>query len=354
VPKEDQRQIFEAVHGVAHPGIRASKCMGSARCIWPRMKSDIAAWCRDCVACQRAKVTKQPRASLQPIPIPTRRFYHVHVDLVGPLPASEDGWLYIVTVINQTTRWLEAALLKEISAATWVARFGIPDTVTRDRGAQFSSATWASFCKQVGLQHIMTTAYHPQSNSLVERAHRQLKAALRAREASTDWPSHLPWVLFGLLAAPKEVSGVSSAQAVFGQQLVLPGDCTPGLEASPLAFKNELASSHPPPTSQPRTYAEAAAQPPNPSLQAAKYVYVRRGGVGPPLAPPPPYTGPYKVLEAGPKRFVLEVEGRKEVVTVDRIKPHVGSDPPSMAQLPKRGRPSKQPTSAPASLSAEV
>jgi transposase InsO family protein len=50
-----------------------------------------------------------------------------------------------------------------------VARFGIPEMVTTDRGAQFFLAIWASFCKRVGLQHIMTMAYHPQSNDLVER-----------------------------------------------------------------------------------------------------------------------------------------------------------------------------------------
>jgi hypothetical protein len=53
----------------------------------------------------------------------------------------------------------------------------------------------------------MTTAYHPQANGLVERTHRQLKDALRARQAGVDWPAHLPWVLLGLRAAPKEVSG---------------------------------------------------------------------------------------------------------------------------------------------------
>jgi cleavage and polyadenylation specificity factor subunit 1 len=93
VPREDRRQVFEAVHGVAHPGIRVSKRLLSARYVWPRMKADITAWCRDCVACQRAKSAKQPRASVQPIPIPARRFSHVHVDMVGSLPASEDGFL---------------------------------------------------------------------------------------------------------------------------------------------------------------------------------------------------------------------------------------------------------------------
>ena len=39
---------------------------------------------------------------------------------------------------------------------------------------------------------------------MVERAHRQLKDALRAREAGAEWPDHLAWVLMGLRAAPKE------------------------------------------------------------------------------------------------------------------------------------------------------
>jgi hypothetical protein len=62
------------------------------------MRADIASLCRDCVACQLVKVTKQPRAPIQPIPIPPRRFNHVHVDLVAPLPVSEDGFMYIMTI----------------------------------------------------------------------------------------------------------------------------------------------------------------------------------------------------------------------------------------------------------------
>jgi hypothetical protein len=172
--------------------------------VWPGMRVDIASWCRDCVACQRVKVTKQPRASVQPIPIPFRRFSHVHIDLVGPLPASEDRYMYIMTIVDQTTRWLEAVPLKNISASgrleaflcSWVARFGVPETLILDRGTQFASAAWASFCSRLRTKHVMTTAYHPQANSLVERTHRQLKDALWAREAGVNWPAHLPWVLF--------------------------------------------------------------------------------------------------------------------------------------------------------------
>ncbi len=88
----------------------------------------------------------------------------------------------------------------------------------------------------------------------------------------------------------------------------------------------------PPPTSQPRTYAEVASQPLNPGLQAAAYVYVQRGGAGPPLAPA--YAGPYKVVQLGPKYFVLEIEDHHEAVAVDWLKPHTGSTLAAAANLP--------------------
>jgi hypothetical protein len=335
VPREDRR-----------------KRLICSRFIWPGMKSEIAAWCRGCVPCQRAKITKQPRASVQPIPIPLRRFSHVHVDLVGPLPVSEDGFLYIFTIIDRTTRWLEAVPLKNMATAScmeaflsvWVARFGVPETVTSDRGAQFSSASWASFCKRLGVRHIMTTAYHPQANGLVERAHRQLKEALKARGAATDWPAHLPWALLGLHAVPKEISGVSSTEAVYGQPLVLPGEVSIQEESPPLAFKIELASPQPSVTCQPRTYAEVVTSTPRPGLQTASFVYVKRGGPGSPLAPA--YAGPYRVLRPGPKFFVLEVGGQQETVSVDRLKPHSGNTSPDVAEPPRRGRPPRRPTSS--------
>ena len=52
-----------------------------------------------------------------------RRFSHMHVDLVGQLPASAEGFLYIFTIIDRTTRWLEAVPLKDMSASSCSAVF---------------------------------------------------------------------------------------------------------------------------------------------------------------------------------------------------------------------------------------
>ena len=74
---------------------------------------------------------------------------------------------------------------------------------TSDRGSQFTSAVWAAICELLNILHVQTTTYHPEGNCMVERFHRRLKDALRARCASPDWIQHLPWVMLGIHATPR-------------------------------------------------------------------------------------------------------------------------------------------------------
>jgi hypothetical protein len=129
---------------------------------------------------------------------------------------------------------------------------------------------------------------------MVERCHRQLKDGLGARSAANDWPDHLPWVLLGMGAAPKEDSAVSSEEMVLGDPLVLPGK-PPAAEEPPLpqrSYRDALLGG-------PTRHVPTRPLPPAKSglpatLAACTSVYVRRGGNLLPLAPL--YAGPY----AGP------------------------------------------------------
>jgi transposase InsO family protein len=99
----------------------------------------------------------------------------------------------------------------------------MPAVITSDRRSQITSVFWDSLCNILGIRHVWTTGYHPQSNGLVEHFHQHLKDTLRALLAGPMWTAHLPWVLLGLHAAPREEDNISPAQAVFGTPIVLPG-----------------------------------------------------------------------------------------------------------------------------------
>ena len=49
------------------------------------MKKDITHWCNECLSCQASKIQRHYRAPVEAIPVPPRRFTHVHVDIVGPI-----------------------------------------------------------------------------------------------------------------------------------------------------------------------------------------------------------------------------------------------------------------------------
>jgi transposase InsO family protein len=181
----------------------------------------------------------------------------------------------------------------EALSSSWVARFGVPFILTSDQGRQFTSSLGADLTKLLGIKHVQTTAYNRQSNGMVERTHGQLKATLRARLAGSRWPEHLPWVLLGLRTAPKEDSGISAAELVYGAALALPAEFLSTAEPPATDFLKKLQLVEMPAT-RPLSHAEAVAKPAAALLQAS-HVYMWRGGMLPPLSPL--YVGPYEVVE---------------------------------------------------------
>ena len=116
-------------------------------------------------------------------------------------------WPVAIQLVNN-----EAEVLARTFSSEWIARHGVPEQITSDRGSQFTSQLWTNVCELMGMSVNHTTAYHPQANGLVERFHRRLKEALRARLTGPNWIDELPWVLLGIRTTPKEDLNISPAE----------------------------------------------------------------------------------------------------------------------------------------------
>ena len=288
--------------------------MINTRFVWHGMNIDIARWCRTCKGCQTAKASRHNTPVFGKFTEPTERFDHVHVDIVGPLPYA-DGFRYLLTCVNRFTRWPEAIPMVDIRAETvadaffsgWIARYGTPVTITTDRGAQFVSKLWDSLCNQFGIIRNRTTSYHPQSNSMVERFHRQLKTAIIAHESPNPWTITLPAVLLGVRSAVKERLGRSAAEMIYGTTLRLPGKFT---KQYTVDANTDLEN-----------YSDKLQE-----IATCTHVFLRRIAIAPPLTAP--YDGPYKVVARSGRVMKIIVKGKVETVSLDRVKPaHLECEP---------------------------
>ena len=351
VPENWRRKLFDVIHGLSHPSIRTTRKLLTSKCVWHGLNKQLISWARACIPCQQSKISRHVRAPLARFEVPQRRFTHINLDLVGPLPASQE-YTYLLTIVDRSTRWPEATPLSDISAQTcakalvanWVARFGLPSDITSDRGAQFTSALWGRMAELLGTKLHHTTAYHPQANGTVGRFHRHLKSALSARLFTPHWIDELPWVLLSIRTAPKEDLNASSAELVYSTPLIVPGDFVARADTTwhpndqlrslwdfAQSFEPVPTSTHgTPPVSIPR------------NLHIAKFVFIRQDAQKNPFQRP--YEGPFKVIKTGEKYFKIQKGNRQESVSIDRLKPaYQDLDLPiEVAQPPLRGRPPRQ------------
>ena len=333
VPEARRRAVFNAVHNLAHPSGRTTQSIITKAYAWSGMRRDILRWARQCRACQASKTSRHTKPPVLPVPVPAARFSHVHIDLVGPF-SPDRGFRYLLTMIDRTTRWPEAVPLPNTTADTvlqafldhWVSRFGVPHTVTTDRGAQFTSGTWRQTLARLGITASTTSAYHPQANGLVERLHRTLKNALRCAGRSSDsWSRALPWVMLGLRSAPRPDASASAAEIVFGTPLRIPGLCFQDEQSSPRSAAEQLDQARSNVASFTSRVLDLRKFKDSPfvakALRTARFVYVRDDRLGKPTLAPR-YLGPFLVKDKlwDSNTFVLDLGKRTDTVSISRLK----------------------------------
>jgi hypothetical protein len=149
--------------------------------------------------------------------------------------------------------------------------------------------------------------------------HRSLKGSLKC--LGKEWLTALPGVLLGLRTAPRDDTGTSCAELVFGCTLRLPGEfitnsieiedtsqyvqklrkCLRKIRSAPFVHKTKQK------IFVPR------------DLWTCKRVYLRVDRVK--LGLEQPYDGPFTVLKRSKKFFTLDLNGRTDTVCIDRLKP---------------------------------
>ena len=235
---EQKQQVLEACHNDpvsgAHFGRDKVVEKIEERYYWVGIIRDVLKVTKTCDKCQRAnpKFHKTP-ARIHPIPVTDQVWHTVGIDLIGPLPKTERGNEYIATCTCLFSKWPEAEALQNKSATSvaefvfrLICRHGCPTIRISDQGREFVNAIDTELCKLTGVDHRISSAYHPQTNGQDERFNQTLQRSLRklVNEDQTDWDKYIDPVLFAYRTSRQDSSKYTPFYLMYGRQATLPID----------------------------------------------------------------------------------------------------------------------------------
>ena len=197
---------------------------------WPNMKCDVMDFIKSFHVCQIAGKPNQtiPKAPLQPIIVPNEPFEKNIVDCVGPLNKTKKGNEYLLTVMCPTTRFPTAIPVKNITAKNiakhllnFFTIYGIPKEIQSDQGSSFTSDLFKRVLQELNIKQVLSSAYPPESQGLLERWHQTFKSMLRkfCIENKLNWDEGIDFLLFAIREAPQESIGFSPFEMLYGRTI---------------------------------------------------------------------------------------------------------------------------------------
>ena len=324
LPETSRRRVFDEVHGGRFGGhLRDAKIHGelSRHYWWPTMRADIRRWCKECIICASRRVGHMVKPPLTPIPV-SGPFDRVGVDVIQ-FPKSYDGNQYAIVFMDYLTKWPEVYPVPDQTAHTIartlvegiISRHGVPTELLSDRGRNFLSDLMREVYHLMGIHKVSTTAYHPQSDGLVERFNRTLTDMLSkvVDRQGRDWDKHLPYVLFAYRACPQEFTRESPFFLLYGRDPRLPTEealtqprtryqvdlddykteLTDGLTTAWNLAQNQIRKSQ----QRQKKYYDRSAGRTKISVGDRVFLYVPSAKTGKAHKFARPFHGPYRVLE---------------------------------------------------------
>lgn len=93
-----------------------------------------------------------------------------------------------MVVIDKFSKWIEAWIILKITSeqamkfiADIVHRFGAPNSIIMDNGAQFVESRFLEFCDECHIHINWAVVAHPRANEQVERANRMIMQGHKSR-----------------------------------------------------------------------------------------------------------------------------------------------------------------------------
>jgi transposase InsO family protein len=336
-----------------HLGVLKTVSMMEDRLFWPSLRPDVRRYVLSCDRCQRRK--RNYNQTYSPLTSVTTNHpgQRIAIDIVS-LPPSR-GYTCALVVVDYFTRWPEAYPLRNHTAETvakvlfqqYFCRYGIPESVHSDRGAEFQSILLQELYVLMGVRGSRTTAYHPQGDGLVERQIQTICESISHVDSErSSWVDNLYPVLFGYRVAVQESLGFSPYEMMFGRPPKLPIDLQLGFNLGPYfpsfsSMRNLQARM--------RTIHTLAINNLRKAQARQKEFYERRRKVGRPfqvddlvMVPVIPkgrntklddkWFGPFRILHINPSGVITlqdyPSKGKTDTVAQDRLKLyHVRSDP---------------------------
>ena len=153
------------------------------------MWKEIKSFCDTCNVCQKVKPDHRPKAGmLRPLLIPLMPFEVITLDLMAGLPKSEGSDVVLVVMGKlmkyvsyiPTTETLNQEGFTKLFVKHIVHRFGLPKGMVANRDPHWAKTFWVSVAAELGLELLLSTSHHPQTDGQSERAIQHLVIRLRA------------------------------------------------------------------------------------------------------------------------------------------------------------------------------
>ena len=234
VPKHLVGRVIEQYHdNNGHMGIDKTYDTIQQKYFWADMYRKLYEYVGRCTVCQ-ARVMRQKQAPVQEMDSPTFPFAKVSLDLSGPYPQSMSGNKYIVAFVDHYSGWPEAFAVPDKQADTVmqlltekvIPRHSCPLQLVTDNGTENVNQVMKEALRELNIDHVTTSVYHPQANGKVERFHRTLHDALAklARDNLEMWDVYLEQVLSAIRVSVSETTGHSPFFLLYARDPVLPLD----------------------------------------------------------------------------------------------------------------------------------